>query len=175
MVEQMLDDVGGEPGALPLLSHALLETWRRRRGRTMTLSGYREAGGVRGAIAQTAEAIFQQRLTPQQQPIARMIFVRLTELGESVGWRVPRHPPPRRLQRTDHPHHRRRHAQRRPRHPHPIPPRHHRPAAPDETKVVEVSHEALIREWPTLRHWLDEDRENLSRQRQSHRRRERMA
>lgn len=166
LVEQMLDDVGGEPGALPLLSHALLETWRRRRGRTMTLSGYREAGGVRGAIAQTAEAIFQQRLTPQQQPIARMIFVRLTELGESVDGESPdtrRRAAfselitrttdvdmlnavldiliQSRLVTTDL-----------------LPP--------DETKVVEVSHEALIREWPTLRHWLDEDRENLSRQRQ---------
>lgn len=166
LVEQMLDDVGDEPGALPLLSHALLETWARRRGRTMTLSGYREAGGVRGAIAQTAEAIFQQRLTPAQQPIARMIFVRLTELGESVDAETPDTRrratfselitrttdadmlnavlailTQSRLVTTDL-----------------LPP--------DETKVVEVSHEALIREWPTLRHWLDEDRENLIRQRQ---------
>ena len=48
LVELMLDDAGDEPGALPLLSHALLETWRRRRGRTMTLSAYAESGGVRG-------------------------------------------------------------------------------------------------------------------------------
>jgi hypothetical protein len=166
LVEQMLDDVGYEPGALPLLSHALLETWARRRGRTMTLSGYRESGGVRGAIAQTAEAIFQQRLTPQQQPFARMIFVRLTELGESADGFTPdtrrraafselitRTTDPdmlnavldiltqSRLVTTDL-----------------LPP--------DETKVVEVSHEALIREWPTLRHWLNQDRENLIRQRQ---------
>ena len=26
---------------------------------------------------------------------------------------------------------------------------------------VEVAHEALIREWPTLREWLDADREGL--------------
>lgn len=166
LVEQMLDDAGDEPGALPLLSHALLETWRRRRGRTMTLSGYREAGGVRGAIAQTAETIFRQRLTPEQQPIARMIFVRLTELGETSAGETPdtrrraafselitRSTDPdmleavlailtqSRLITTDL-----------------LPP--------DETKVVEVSHEALIREWPTLRHWLDQDRENLIRQRQ---------
>ena len=166
LVEQMLDDVGDEPGALPLLSHALLETWGRRRGRTMTLSGYRESGGVRGAIAQTAETIFQQRLTPEQQPIARMIFVRLTELGESTDGETPDTRrraafselitrttdadmlnavlailTQSRLVTTDL-----------------LPP--------NETKVVEVSHEALIREWPTLRHWLDEDRENLIHQRQ---------
>ncbi len=67
LVEVMLDDAGSEPGALPLLSHALLETWRRRRGRTLTLSGYSEAGGVRGAIARTAEAVFTQGLTPEQR------------------------------------------------------------------------------------------------------------
>ena len=64
LVEVMLDDAGSEPGALPLLSHALLETWRRRRGRTMTLSGYSEAGGVRGAIARTAEAVLPSSSPP---------------------------------------------------------------------------------------------------------------
>jgi hypothetical protein len=63
LVEVMLDDVGYEPGALPLLSHAMLETWKRRRGRTLTLSGYTESGGVRGAIAFTAESVFKQRLS----------------------------------------------------------------------------------------------------------------
>ncbi len=55
LVDLILRDVGDEPGALPLLSHALLETWKRRSGHLMTLNGYAEAGGVRGAIAQTAE------------------------------------------------------------------------------------------------------------------------
>src|SRR5215207_6483624 len=47
LVDLMLHDVGHEPGALPLLSHALWETWQRRRGRTM--SGYASSDGVRGA------------------------------------------------------------------------------------------------------------------------------
>jgi energy-coupling factor transporter ATP-binding protein EcfA2 len=54
LVETILEDLASEPGALPLLSHALLETWKRRRRLMLTVSGYREAGGVRGAIAQTA-------------------------------------------------------------------------------------------------------------------------
>jgi len=165
LVEQMLDDVGDEPGALPLLSHALLETWQRRRGRTMTLSGYREAGGVHGAIAKTAETVFRRRLSLEQQPIARMIFVRLTELGESADGETPdtrrraqfdelitraTDAPmleavlailvDSRLVMTDI-----------------IPP--------TETKVVEVAHEALIREWPTLRDWLNADRAGLIRHR----------
>jgi hypothetical protein len=87
LVDVMLHDVGGEqgrspePGALPLLSHALLETWKRRRGRLLTLSGYSAAGGVRGAIAETAEAVFRDQLDPQERALARRIFLRLTELG----------------------------------------------------------------------------------------------
>ena len=58
LVDLMLRDVAGEPGSLPLLSHALLETWKRRTDRTLTLAGYRECGGVRGAIARTAESVY---------------------------------------------------------------------------------------------------------------------
>jgi WD40 repeat protein/class 3 adenylate cyclase len=157
LVDLMLQDVGAgadqepEPGALPLLSHALLETWKRRRGNRMTLRGYNEAGGVRGAIAQTAENVFRHVLTPQQQPIARSIFLRLTELGE--GTQDTR----RRAAVSEL-----------------IPPQ---GDAADVEEVlvkladarlittgegtVEVAHEALIREWPTLRQWLTADREGL--------------
>ena len=84
LVDVILGDLGDEPGALPLLSHALLETWKRRRGRVLTVSGYTASGGVQGAIAQTAETVFRQRLTPEQQPIARMIFMKLAEIGEGA-------------------------------------------------------------------------------------------
>jgi DNA-binding SARP family transcriptional activator len=82
LVELFLRDIGvteegqPEPGALPLLSHALLETWKRRRGQTLTFAGYSESGGVYGAIAQTAEQVFHQQLTGEQQAIARNIFLR---------------------------------------------------------------------------------------------------
>jgi tetratricopeptide (TPR) repeat protein len=162
LVKVILDDVGYEPGALPLLSHALLETWKRRRGRTLTLSGYVEAGGVSGAVRETAEAVFRQRLTPAQQPIARMIFLRLTELGQDsqdTRRRVPFSElitrssdeltiqavlnilTEARLVTVS-------------------------TSEPGEQKVVEVSHESLIREWPTLCQWLEEDRQGLILQRQ---------
>jgi len=155
----MLHDVGmsegrqPEPGALPLLSHALLETWKRRRANTLTLKGYYEAGGVRGAIAQTAESVFRHELTPQQQSIARSVFLRLTELGE--GTQDTR----RRAAVSEL-----------------IPPSPYGDAVQVEDVLVkladarlittgegtvEVAHEALIREWPTLREWLAEDREGL--------------
>ena len=77
--------MGDEPGALPLLSHALLETWNGRRGHVLTLNSYFESGGVRGAIAKTAERVYGGELTPEQQRIARGIFLRLTELGEGTA------------------------------------------------------------------------------------------
>jgi WD40 repeat protein len=154
LVELLLRDAGDEPGALPLLSHALLATWQRRRGRELTLAGYAESGGVHGAIAATAEAVFQQ-LTPGQQSLARRLFGRLTELGE--GTQDTR----RRAGRAE---------------------LLSRPEARAEVEgllkrladerllttaeeTVEVAHEALIHEWPRLRQWLDEDRESLRLQR----------
>jgi transcriptional regulator with XRE-family HTH domain len=85
LVDLLLHDVGHEPGALPLLSHALMETWQRRRGRTMTLSGYTSSGGVRGAISETAESVFTDRFSREQHDIARRIFLRLTELGDETA------------------------------------------------------------------------------------------
>ena len=150
LVAMLLQDVGQEPGRLPLLSHALLETWQRRRGRTLTFAGYIGAGGLYGAIAQTAETEFK-KLNSRQQAIARNIFLRLTELGEGSEDTRRRAP----LQEL-------------------VP----QPEQADEVAVVlaqlasarlitttqeavEVVHEALIREWDSLRQWLDEDRKGL--------------
>jgi energy-coupling factor transporter ATP-binding protein EcfA2 len=83
LVDTILADVASEPGALPLLEHALLELWKRRRDHTLTLDGYRESGGVKGAIAKTAEEIFKS-FTPDEQSIVRRIMLRLTQLGEGT-------------------------------------------------------------------------------------------
>lgn len=58
LTARIIDEVTGRPGALPMVSHALLETWRRRRGRTLTIAAYDEIGGVHGAIAATAELAY---------------------------------------------------------------------------------------------------------------------
>jgi WD40 repeat protein/DNA-binding SARP family transcriptional activator/ABC-type branched-subunit amino acid transport system substrate-binding protein len=151
LVDLLLRDVGEEPGALPLLSHALLETWQQRRGRRLTLAGYHAAGGVQGSIAQTAESVFSARLTPDQQAIARRVFLRVTELGEgtqdtrrraTIGELIGRHDGDGAVRQVLH-------------------------ALADARLVtvnetsVEVAHEALIREWPRLREWLNQDRESL--------------
>ncbi len=158
LVNLILHDVGHEPGALPLLSHALFETWQRRHGRTLTLSGYASAGGVRGAIAETAEAVFTDKFTHAQQAIARRIFIRLTELGDETSTGDTR----RRATFNE---------------------LILKPEESDATQIVlkaladarlvttsedsvQVAHEALIREWPTLRGWLEDNREGLRLHRQ---------
>jgi hypothetical protein len=83
LTETILDDVARQPGALPLLEHALLELWERRRGHMLTLEAYRESGGVQGAIAQRAEAIFTG-FSADEQAVARRILLRLTQPGEGT-------------------------------------------------------------------------------------------
>jgi len=156
LVDLLLRDVGAEPGALPLLSHTLLETWKRRQGHTLKLDGYTEAGGVHGAIARTAETVYQQ-LDEHQQAIARNIFLRLTELGEGSGDVGASLYTRRRVSLDEL---------------FPCPEDANDVEAvlntladarliATERETVQVAHEALIREWPTLREWLEEDREGL--------------
>ncbi|MEJ2209520.1 MAG: BTAD domain-containing putative transcriptional regulator [Anaerolineae bacterium] len=150
LVDLLLQEVKDEPGALPLLSHALLETWHRRRGRTMTLAGYRESGGVRGAIAHTANRVLDE-LDPEEQAITRRIFVRLTELGEGIQDTRRRVALSELVSGAAD-------ASR-------VEAVLHTLAAARlvtiETGTAEVAHEALIREWPVLREWLDEDRTSI--------------
>ncbi|GAA0379562.1 hypothetical protein Acor_00980 [Acrocarpospora corrugata] len=149
LLATLLTDTGSEPGSLPLLSHALLETWRNRTGATLTLAAYQAGGGVRGAIAQTAEREYD-RLDQTGRRVARRIFVRLTALGE--GTEDTRRPVNRaELDGL---------------------------AGPEtvdrvldaltaarlivrDDGRVEVAHEALIRAWPRLHRWLTDHRADL--------------
>lgn len=83
LIPTLLDDVASQPGALPLLQHALLELWERRRGTMLTLEAYRESGGVQGALAARADAVYSS-FTPEQQAIARRVLLRLTQPGEGT-------------------------------------------------------------------------------------------
>lgn len=160
LADLLLRDIGAdgdrspEPGALPLLSHALLETWHRRSGRMLILAGYAESGGIHGAIAKTAEWVYTQ-LSESEQLIARNIFLRLTELGE--GMQENR----RRVLLSE------------------IIPAYESTSTQGKLiesvlkmlsdarlvttteETAEVAHEALIREWDRLHEWLSENREWL--------------
>ncbi|MEV6906639.1 WD40 repeat domain-containing protein [Amycolatopsis sp. NPDC051071] len=144
LVTTLVADATGQPAMLPLVSHALLETWRRRQGITLTSAAYEAAGGIHNAIAQTAETVYTG-LQPGCQAVVRQIFLRLTALGEGTE------DTKRRLNRRE---------------------LDDDPATTEilerladarllvlDRDSVEIAHEALIRSWPRLRDWLAEDRE----------------
>jgi WD40 repeat protein/class 3 adenylate cyclase len=148
LADAVVADVIDQPGGLPLLSHALVETWKGRSGRTLTLSAYRGVGGARGALARTADTVVAG-MNPDEQAIARNLFIRLVEVGDGTD-DTSRRAELRELNPGDDP----------------------KVAAVLQQLVdsrlltagestVEIAHEALIRGWPRLRDWLDEDREGL--------------
>ncbi len=79
LLNQILDDVEGEPGAMPLLQHALLELWQRRHGRWMLYQEYHAIGGVQLAIANTANQFYNDA-SAQEKELIKNIFLRLTHL-----------------------------------------------------------------------------------------------
>ncbi|MEU2337929.1 hypothetical protein ABZ608_30845 [Streptomyces sp. NPDC013172] len=149
LTTRILDEVEGEPGALPLMSHALRETWHLRKGRALTEAAYEAVGGLHGAIARTAEAVYGA-LTPTQTTLIRPILLRLVAPGEATpDTRRPAHRSEfdfgdttdvaAVLERLAH----------------------SRLVTLDE-EIVELAHEALITAWPRLREWIDEDRQQLA-------------
>jgi class 3 adenylate cyclase/WD40 repeat protein len=144
--DALVTEVVDEPGGLPLLSSALLELWQQRTGRTIRMEAYVATGGFRGAIARLAEAAYQD-LDEADRRIARSILLRLAGPGEGdavVRRRVPlseleverNQPVERVLDRL---------ATAR--------------LLTVSQGAAEVAHEALLREWPRLAGWLEEDRE----------------
>ncbi|MGZ6642852.1 MAG: nSTAND1 domain-containing NTPase, partial [Solirubrobacteraceae bacterium] len=140
LADALVADVADEPGALPLLSSSLLELWQRRDDRRLRLDTYDQAGGVRGAVARLAERAYEQ-LEPARRDVARRVLLRLADgEGDAV------------LRRR-------------------VPLAELEGEGVDETLSVladqrlvtigegevEVAHEALLREWPRLQGWLEED------------------
>jgi DNA-binding SARP family transcriptional activator/WD40 repeat protein len=157
LIGEIINDVRDEPGSLPLLQYALTEMFSRRHGLTMTIEGYRESGGVRGALATRAEEVYRG-LPGRGQEIARQVFLRLVTVGEETDdtRRRVRQSELRSLD-IDRPGldavlqqfaaHRLLTFDR---------------DALTRSPTVEVAHEALIREWDTLRGWIEEQRESLT-------------
>ena len=143
LVDTAVREVAGRPGALPLLSTALLATWERRTGPVLILAAYREAGGVASALAGLADGCYDA-LEPETREAARRILLRLAsdENGTDVRVRTPvadLTTGPEAVEALDAL------VQRR--------------LVTIDGDDAEIAHEALLREWPRLREWLDEDRE----------------
>lgn len=82
LVDRILDDVRSQPGSLPLLQYALRQLFDKRAGLVLTQAAYEEIGGVRRALAQHAETIFRTLDTGHQE-VTRRLLLRLVEVGES--------------------------------------------------------------------------------------------
>ena len=142
LVDVLVQEVKDDPGALPLLSHALLETWKRREGNTLTVAGYRASGGIHDAVAQSAERLYA-RVDIEQRHVLRDLVLRLVSpgsQGEPVRSRVPR-----RLIASDV------------EHDQLIEMLVGARLVTSDDGVLEITHEALARAWPRLRGWLDDD------------------
>lgn len=155
--DRLLDDVGAEPGALPLLEYTLDRLWEQRQGRVLTQRAYDEMGGVSGALNQRADALVAA-FTPPQRQAARRLLVRLVDVGAGMRPATRRRQPLAKL----------------------------RPAAQEsaahfdkvlevlvderllvrdqanEHESIEVAHEALIRRWKKLQEWVMADRMMLA-------------
>ncbi len=152
LAERLLDDVGSEPGNLPLLEFALTQLWDNQKDGELTHRAYDEIGGVKQALVKHAEQVYS-RLSESKQRQAQRIFLALVRLGEATedtrrvatqedigreNWELVTHLAgfEARLVVT---------------------------GRNDKTseETVEVVHEALIREWQRLREWIDSNREKL--------------
>ena len=144
LVDALVEEVAEEPGGLPLLSTALVELWRSRDPGWIRMGAYERTGGVHGAVARLAESSYAH-LSETERGAARPIFLRLVATGE--GEAVTRRRVPLDEFDLDR----------------------NAAAAGVLTRLtqdrlltmgdgtVEVAHEALLREWPRLQGWLDED------------------
>ncbi|MEO0987064.1 MAG: pentapeptide repeat-containing protein [Cyanobacteria bacterium J06639_14] len=168
LVTEILSDIAGAPGSLPLLQYTLKELWQQRQGNQLVLSTYLELGRINGTLDKRATEIYNSFEVAEQQTV-RHIFQQLTQLGEGTEdtrRRVfqadlvaePKHPSERVQQVIE------------------------RLSNPDkrllvtsevvskgETSermaIVDVAHEALIRHWQLLRQWIEQNRDLLRQQR----------
>ena len=146
LVEQLLDDVGDEPGRLPLLQFCLTRLWQQQRDGWIGHAAYGDIEGLAGALNHYADGVLA-RLQPAQQTLARRVLLRLVHVQEDVEpsrrlglraefsaaeWAVVQALTSARLLVTDR--------------------------TPRGEESVELVHEALIRNWTRLGEWLHADR-----------------
>ncbi len=149
-MDLILEQAGDEPGQLPLLEFVLRQLWAHRRGGELHHEAYKAIGQLEGAIAKKAESLCL-KLSEADQRKVQQIFLRLVrpgegeadtrrratveEIGEGLQGLV-KMLADERLLVTSH-------------------------AGDGAEETIEVSHEALIRNWGQLKKWVDDDRQFL--------------
>ena len=161
LLAELIADVLGQPGALPMFQYTLTELFDRRTGDLLTIDTYRSIGGVQGALTRTADELYDKLDSPEQE-VTKQLFLRLVTIAEHDEWSRRRvHASElvaldvdvvtmqkvielfarRRLLSLD---------------------RDQVSGAP----TVEVAHEALLAGWVRLREWIEQNRDDLLRHRE---------
>src|SRR6266516_1229162 len=161
LVGDLLFEAQGQAGALPLLEFTLDQLFHLREGHWLTRKAYQQIGGVKGALAKHAESTYASLPSEEHRRLARALFLRLIDPGVTEQDTTRRRASLAELS---------------------LP-------GSEQTKImrevadtfvaarllmtneiagittIEVSHEALIREWTRLAEWLREAREDIHLQR----------
>ncbi|MBC7970921.1 MAG: hypothetical protein H7Z11_12505 [Verrucomicrobia bacterium] len=172
LVEEIIKEVQGQAGYLPLLQYTLDLLWESEvkddgiLDRTLNLTSYRRLGGVRGALQQRVDQLYQA-LSPAAQLAAQRIFLKLVEIGDDEGAGTEWRPVRRRAARAEftdeaeqtvltqlinanllvsdatvagaNPH-----------------------SAAGAGATVEIAHEILLTSWTMLHDWIQEHRQSIA-------------
>lgn len=168
LMTDILSDIKGAPGSLPLLQYTLKELWQRRQDSQLTLTDYQNLGGINGTLNQRANEIYNN-FDKLQKRTVQHIFQQLTQLGEGTEdtrRRVfvdnliaePLHSSEQVRTVID-----------------TLSNKDNRLLVTSEVlgkgdsserrAIVDVAHEALIRHWQLLRQWIEQNRDLLRQQR----------
>lgn len=151
LTSRIIEELSQQPGQLPLLQFALTLLWDRQNGSMLTHKAYEEIGGAKQALAEYAEDVYARKLNEEERKQAQQIFIQLVQINEttevatrktvtreqikSENWPLVKKLADERLVVI------------------------HQGTKGKGEDVVEIVHEALIREWGTLDKWLKANKE----------------
>ena len=137
-----------EAGQLPLLSHAMLATWEISRGGVLTIGDYLASGGIREALVRTAEGAYAA-LPAEEQQLAQRLFLRLVHLADNA-------PPTRATVELSE-----LRGQSGENADHALSRFVDERLITVDADAAQITHDALLTEWPRLRSWIDAGRDDL--------------
>jgi tetratricopeptide (TPR) repeat protein/energy-coupling factor transporter ATP-binding protein EcfA2 len=164
LVAEIIQDVQGQAGYLPLLQYTLNLLWKIEvdtgsiNDRTLNITNYRELGGVRGALQKHVD-IFYQGLSKPEQLVVQQIFLKIIEIGGDQTAETQWKPIRRRANRSEF--------------ENPLEQKmvarlidenllvsSHETQSKEST--IEITHEILLTSWTTLRDWIRDNRSSIA-------------